>query len=268
MHEVFDDTAAQIILAVESGDSIRRVAQHIQTPYETVRQAVNRLEEAGYVEYDHGLSVVDERVRNSAQELVAASAAISPPSIDEAYVIPQYGEWPFAYSRIDAVYVWTQGGYQVARDPGDYPLFLAVREQDVDDWQAFFESFDLSTAFERQPREELSGPLQIVLDPQPTLDIEYVEGYPVIPREDTIAYMREHYTQFQSALSMLDQMYEDLDLGVDYEERITIYQQYKDGELSDDAAEILLEDTLKEIDREREAFEEAIELDTTDVFHE
>ena len=105
MYEVLDDTAAQIILAVESGDSIRRVAQHIQTPYETVRQAVNRLEEAGYVKYDDGLSVVDERVRNSAQELVAASAAIRPPSIDEAYVIPQYGEWPFAYSRIDAVYV-------------------------------------------------------------------------------------------------------------------------------------------------------------------
>ena len=268
MYEVLDDTAAQIILAVESGDSIRRVAQQIQTPYETVRQAVNRLEEAGYVEYDDGLSVIDERVQNSAQELVAASAAVSPPSIDEAYVIPQYGEWPFAYSRIDAVYVWTQGGYQVARDSGDYPLFLAVREQDVDDWQVFFESFDLPTAFERQPREELSGPLQIVLDPQPTLDIEYVEGYSVIPREDTIAYMREHYTQFQSALSMLNRMYEDLDLGVDYEERITIHQQYKNGELSDDAAEILLGDAIEEIDHEREAFEEATELDNTDVFQE
>jgi len=55
MYEVLDDTAAQIILAIESGDSIRRVAQHIQTPYETVRQAVNRLEEAGYIEYDDGL---------------------------------------------------------------------------------------------------------------------------------------------------------------------------------------------------------------------
>ena len=44
--------------------------------------------------------------------------------------------------------MWTQGGYQVGRDPDDYPLFLAVREQDVDVWEAFFESFDLPTAFE------------------------------------------------------------------------------------------------------------------------
>ena len=40
----------------------------------------------------------------------------------------------------------------------------------------------------------------------------------MIPREETIEYMREHYAQFQSALSMLDRMYEDLDLGIAYRE--------------------------------------------------
>jgi DNA-binding Lrp family transcriptional regulator len=218
MYEVLDDTAAQTLLAIESGNSIRRVAQHLHTPYETVRQAVNRLEDAGYVRYNDGLAVVDERIRDAALELVAASAGVSPPSIEEAYVIPQFSDWPFAFTRIDAVYVWTQGGYQVGREPNDYPMFLAVREQDVDAWEAFFESFDLPTAFERQPRSELDGPLQIILEPRPSLDIEHVEGYPVIPRDETIEYMRENYAQFQSALAMLDRMYEDLDLGVTYRE--------------------------------------------------
>jgi hypothetical protein len=112
------------------------------------------------------------------------------------------------------VYVWTQGGYQVGREPDDYPLFLAVREQDVDAWETFFEWFDLPTAFERQPRDELDRPLQIVLEPRPSLNIEHVEGYPVITRAETIEYMRENYAQFQSALAMLDRMYEDLDLGI------------------------------------------------------
>jgi DNA-binding Lrp family transcriptional regulator len=218
MYEVLDDTAAQVLLGVESGDSIRRLAHHLHAPYETVRLAVNRLEDAGYLEYDGGLAVTDDHVRDAACELVAASARVSPPSIDEAYVIPQFGEWPFAFTRIDAVYVWTQGGYQVGRDPDDYPLFLAVREQDVDAWEAFFESFGLPTAVERQPGDAIEGSLQIVLDPQPTLDIERVEGYPVVSREETITYMREHSAQFQSALAMLDRMYDDLDLGVAYRE--------------------------------------------------
>ena len=218
MYEVLDDTAAQVILAIESGDSIRRVAQHLHTPYETVRQTVNRLEDAGYVHYDDGLSIVDECVRDTARELVAASASVSPPSIEETYILPQFGEWPFAFTRIDAVYVWTQGGYQVGRDPDDYPLFLAVREQDVDAWEAFFDSFDLPTGFERQPRNELDGSLQIVLEPRSSLDVARVEGCPVISRAETIEYMRENYTQFQSALAMLDRMYEDLDLEVTYRE--------------------------------------------------
>ncbi|SIR97090.1 hypothetical protein SAMN05421858_4856 [Haladaptatus litoreus] len=218
MYEILDDTGAQVILGVESGDSIRRLAHHLHTPYETVRLAVNRLEDAGYLEYDGGLSVTDDRVQDAARELIAASARVSPPSIDEAYVIPQFGEWPFAFTRIDAVYVWTQGGYQVGRSPDDYPLFLAVRDQDVEAWEAFFESFGLPTALERQPNDEIEGSLQIVLDPQPTLDIEQVEGYPVISREETIAYMRENFVQFQSALAMLDRMYDDLDLGVAYQE--------------------------------------------------
>ncbi|QPV61585.1 helix-turn-helix domain-containing protein [Halosimplex litoreum] len=218
MYEVLDDTAAQVLLAIESGDSIRRVAQQLHIPYETVRQAANRLEAAGYVHYDNGLSVVDDSVRDAARELITASAGVSPPTIEEAYVIPQFGEWPFAFTRIDAVYVWTQGGYQVSRDPDDYPLFIAVREEDVDAWETFFASFGLPTAFERQSSDEIEGSLQIVLDPQPSLEIEDVEGYPVIPREDTIEYMRDHYAQFQSALAMLDRMYEDLDLGVAYRE--------------------------------------------------
>lgn len=218
MYEVMDDTAAQVILGLQRGASIRRVAQRLQAPYETVRQAVNRLEDAGFIEYDDGLTITDDRVQIAARELLAASAAVSPPTIEEASVLPQFGDWPFAFTRIDAVYVWTRGGYQVGRDPDDYPLFLAVREQDIDAWSGFFDSFELPAGFERQPREAIDGPVQFVLEPRSALEIEEVDGYPVIPRSATIEYIREHYAHFQSALSMLDRMYEDLDLDVAYRE--------------------------------------------------
>ena len=157
-------------------------------------------------------------MRDATREFVATGAGVSPPSIEEAYVLPQFGDGPYAFTRIDAVYVWTQGGYQVGRESTDYPLFLAVREQDVDAWETFFESFGLPTVFERQPRDGLDGPLQIVLELRPSLDIEHVEGYPVVPRTETIEDMRENYVQFRSALAILDRMYEDLDLGVAYRE--------------------------------------------------
>jgi len=52
------------------------------------------------------------------------------------------------------------------------------------------------------------------------------------------------------------------------EEKITLHQRYKQGELSEEVAEILLGDTLEEIEREREAFAEAAQFDTNGVFQE
>ena len=81
MYEVLDDTTAQIVLAIESGDSIRRVAQHLHTPYETVRQAVNRLEDAGYVHYDDGLTVVESAsATQPTTSSLPAPASVHPPS--------------------------------------------------------------------------------------------------------------------------------------------------------------------------------------------
>jgi hypothetical protein len=219
MYEVMDETAAQVLLATRDGDSIRAVARRVQRPYETVRQAVDRLEDAGFVAYDDGLEVADGGVVDAARELVATCARVSPPTIDEAYVLPQFRGRPFAFCRIDAAYVWTQGGYQVGRDPDDYPLFIAVRERDRSAWESFFGAFDIPTALERQPRESIEGPLQVVLDPRPTLDRTDVEGYPVVPRAETIEYMYDHYPQFQSGIAMLDRMYDDLDLDESYRER-------------------------------------------------
>jgi hypothetical protein len=45
MYEVLDDTATQVILAIESDETICRVTPYLHTAYETKRQAVNRLED-------------------------------------------------------------------------------------------------------------------------------------------------------------------------------------------------------------------------------
>lgn len=52
------------------------------------------------------------------------------------------------------------------------------------------------------------------------------------------------------------------------EEKITLHQRYKQGDLSEDVAGILLDDALEDIERERKAFAEAAELDRTGMFQE
>lgn len=52
------------------------------------------------------------------------------------------------------------------------------------------------------------------------------------------------------------------------EERVEIHRRYERGEISEEAARVLLGDALDEIERERDAFAEAMELDTDGVFRD
>jgi hypothetical protein len=216
MFEQCGEAELKTLLAIEPGDPISGVARKIDENRETIRRTVNRLEEAGYVQYDEGLSVVDDAVREAGLAFLTATAGVSPPTISEAYVIPHFAGMEFAYNAIDAVYVWTRGGYQVSRNETDYPLFIAIRESGLTDWERFFERFGIPTAQQRQPVDEVDGPLQIVLEPRVQIDAETVDGRPVISRNETVAFAREHYATFESALDILDRMYDDLETDADY----------------------------------------------------
>jgi hypothetical protein len=216
MYAVCGEKAVKTLLAIESGDTIVGVARKIDENRETIRRVVDRLEAEGYVEYDDGLSIVDHAVREAGLSYLAASARVAPPSISEAYVLPHFAGMDFAYTSIDAVYVWTRGGYQVARTPEDYPLFLAVETATLADWEGFFDQFDMPVATERQPVDEIDGSIQIVLEPREQIEAELVDGRAVIPLDETIEFAEAHYATFQSALDMLDGMYDDVDVDADY----------------------------------------------------
>jgi hypothetical protein len=216
MYEVCGEKELKVILALDPGDSISGVARKIDENRETIRRVVNRLEEAGYVAYDDGLHLIDQTLRDAGLEFLTASANISPPSISEAYVLPQFAEMEYTYTGIDAVYVWTRGGYQVARDPEDYPLFIAVHESELDAWAEFFDRFGIPTAEDRQPADDLDGSIQVVLQSEAQIEAEMVDGRPAISLQETVAFANEHYAHFQSALDMLDRMYDEVDTDANY----------------------------------------------------
>ena len=149
----------------------------------------------------------DRRDREVSPKSTTSSVDGNSFTIEEAYEIPQNSGLPYAFTRIDAVYIWTQGGYQVGRDPTDYPLFVAVHEDDVRAWQTFFESVGLPTVFQRRPSDEIGSRIYVVLESRSGLNVVFVDGYPVIPLAETVAYMRDNSPHFQPAISMLKEMY-------------------------------------------------------------
>lgn len=115
----------------------------------------------------------------------------------------------YCFAKTDAVFVWTKGGYQIGRSRDYYPIFVKVKEQDKEIFDFYTEKLglrvDANAGVFFKP-EFVSG-----------FKLEMCESIPVDPLEDTIAFMKKHFYNFQPALEMLQEMY-GKELNIHYKE--------------------------------------------------
>ena len=217
--EFVDETAAKIMLAVQPGDSIRRIAQKIDGSYSWVYDWIERLEEAGFLRRDDGVYIENYDVRDRYRDMIAALSRSVPPSIDDGYVVPHFADMPFAYTEIDGVYVWTHGGYQIARGHDDYPIFIRVADTDVERWTAFFDEIGVPSRVEDRPdAADYESTVSYVLFPtSEEITPEWVDGNPVVPLDDTIDHMMEYRVNYEPALEMIVEEY-DRDIDASHKE--------------------------------------------------
>ncbi|MDZ7730882.1 MAG: RNA polymerase subunit sigma-70 [Natrialbaceae archaeon] len=155
-------------------------------------------------------------MRETGRSFLAASAGDLTPTISEAYVLPIL---PGSTSPSRQSTPSTSGPAVAIRSlatPTTIHCSSPSMEDDLVEWERYFDQFDVSVDRERQPADEVDGAIQFVLQPRDNVKAELVDGRPVIPLDETVEFANEHYATFQSALDMLDRMYEDVDTDADY----------------------------------------------------
>ena len=218
MMEYVDNTAAKIVLAASDGDSIRRITQKIDGTYSWVYTWIERLEDIGVVERDNGIHVIAPDVREGYARLMEGISRQTPPTVTEAYGVPHFAQMAFAYTKIDAVYVWTHGGYQIARGDDAYPVFMRVDDSEVEQWVSLFERYGIPTTINERDDsviDDTTGSVYYSLCPTTDpLTPEWVDGAPVLPLAETIEYMQTYRWNFEPAVQMIADEYE-VDVDVD-----------------------------------------------------
>ncbi|OYR60140.1 hypothetical protein DJ83_10570 [Halorubrum ezzemoulense] len=210
-----DPTAAKIVLAAQRGDSINRIASKIDISYSWVYDWMERLDNANIIaKTDNGIQIVDHEMRQQYAEIIAALYSRDTISQEDAYIIPHFAGMEFVYTEIDAAYVWTHGGFQIARSHDDYPVFIEVHDRDVERWIAFFQQWGVDTTINERPdASDVDGNIHYVLYPKTNgIDAEWVDGNPVIPLDDAVSQMMENRPAYEPALEIMADEYDrDID---------------------------------------------------------
>ncbi len=213
MLEIINSHVAKISLALKEGDSIMNLSKKIGSSYGWTHKWIKKLEEIDAIRIEDGVKVNNKELINKYKEL-GKEILRKKLELKDAYLLPNFSKMKYAFTKTDAVFIWTKGGYQIARSKRDYPLFIKVLKKDLDEWKDYLDDLSIKYCI-----EERSGKgIYFVLFPVEDFESEWVENSSVIPLEETIKWAKKYDMNFQPALEMLDEIY-GLDLDIKYKEK-------------------------------------------------
>lgn len=217
MMSVINHHVAKIALALKEGDSISQISKKIGSSYGWTYKWVKKLEELGVLNRrKEEIEIVNESLIEKFRSL-AKSVLKREMKLEDAYLLPNFSGMKYAFTKTDAVFIWTKGGYQIGRSKRDYPIFIKVLEKDLKRWKNFFKDFSADWSVEKRTGEGI----HFVLFPERGFESKWVDNSSVIPLEETVEWARKYEYNFQPGLEMLDELY-DLGLGIEYRERAAV----------------------------------------------
>ncbi len=203
MIELINPYVVKIIMAVERPDSIRGISKRCNLSYGWAYYWSGKLLEKGIL-IRKGIKIFADQKNSIYQAFVTmiktCSGQFTPSNI---YEVPSIVGLDHAFCEIDAVFIWTKGGYNISRDKDHYPIFIQIKEEEKQNWMDFFEKFKINYSEKIVPKKGVS----IVLYPVKHIDAENIEGNFVISLKDTVEYCKKNIYNFQPALEMLNEAY-------------------------------------------------------------
>ena len=212
MLDLINPYVAKILIAAKDGDSIRSISKKIRESYGWTYKWVLGLEKIGAIERKkQELYIKRENYFYKETARLAKNLLKNSLSLDDAYLLPNFTGLEYSFTGIDAVFIWTEGGYNIGRSKKSYPIFIEILENDKSEWEKLFSELNLRYTFKNERKKGI----YFIMSSGKSIEKEYCGEMPVLPLAKTVEWAKKYSFNFEPALEMLDQLY-DLKIGVKY----------------------------------------------------
>lgn len=206
MFEKINPHILKIVIAARKKDSIRAISKRIELSYGWTYKWVSKLIELGVFERKENRLVLNQKNRFYKNVLKFLNRVFSK-DINFHYQVLELFGIKYCFTKTDAVFIWTNGGYNITRYSDYYPIFIKIYKKDRKIFQFYTKKLSLNKIFYKPE----------FLD---DFSVTRHNKMPLDSLEETIKFMKKYKYNFQPALEMVKEQY-NKKINISYREAST-----------------------------------------------
>ena len=209
--EVINPHVLKIMIGARKEDSISAISKRISLSYGWTHKWVQELAEFGAFKLTRMKVYLNEDNEFYKRTLKYIRESFSSNVQYHYNVLALFGV-KYAFTKIDAVFVWTNGGYNIARFRDFYPIFIKIKKKDKKVFYYYWKKLNLST----KKNKGIFFQIEYLDD----FLFDFHNGIPVDSLDETIKFMEKNKYNFEPALEMIKEIYKKK-IKVKYKESVT-----------------------------------------------
>ncbi len=209
--ELINPYVMKIIMAAREGDSIRAISQRIKLSYGWTYKWMHDLAKTGVFRLTKTKVCINEK-NEFYQKTINFIKDVLAKDVSFYYNVLTLFGIEYCFTKTDAVFMWTKGGYNIARYKGFYPIFIKVKKEDKEIFENYCKKLQLSM----QKKKKIFYKVSYV----DKIEVSFVDNMPVDSLNETIKFMKQNKYNFEPALEMIKEMYKKK-IKVKYKEVVT-----------------------------------------------
>jgi len=196
--DILNPYVMKIIISTRKHDSINLIAKRINLSYGWTHKWVKQLIKLNVFK-GHRLKLeLNENNQFYKNTLKYIKSNFSK-DINFYYSVLNLFGIKYCFTKTDSVFIWTKGGYNIARFKDYYPIFIKLKKDNLNIFKEYCKKLNLKI----ESKKGIFYSIEILED----FEISYLDKIPVDSLDSTIKFMKKYIYNFQPALEMIDEMY-------------------------------------------------------------
>ena len=195
--ETLNPYVIKILVSLRREDSISSISKRIGLSYGWTHKWVNELIKEGILKEKWRGVILNEENKNYKKIISFIKENLN--DINFYYSALQLFGIDYCFTKTDAVYLWTEGRYNIARYKEHYPIFIKIKKKDYSIFLEYCKKLGL----------KVNSNKSVFYNVEIVEEIKAVKknNFYVDSLNETIKFMQENIYNFEPALEMIKEMY-------------------------------------------------------------